>query len=100
MLTFIDYRVVVPRSPSSISTPARRDAWVRFDLDSGWHLVADADKSVLTACNGRGSATDIIAIHDNPPEDDRCALCERRRIERRWVERGLAELVSATEVVL
>jgi len=97
MLNF-DYRVGDPGKRSRVSaTPVTHPSWVRFDdYPQGYHAIVDDAASILTACNGRGSATDVVARHDNPPEEERCSLCKRRIADER-ITAGLTELRRQVE---
>jgi hypothetical protein len=98
MLSFINYQVGGSRERRAGATPDAHPSWVRFD-DSprGYHAIVDDAASILTACNGRGSATDVVARHDNPPEEERCLACSRRLTDTRRITAGLTELRRQVE---
>lgn len=72
--------------------------WRRHNAsrDSKWHAGDEVIGSFVTQCNGRWSISDELAGEvehsDSPPQDERCEVCQRARIDIVRVEQGLREL--------
>lgn len=74
---------------------ARIAVWCRHEPASTFcDVIAISDGRASTACNGSWPANDEVEISDDPPLEKRCDRCVRRHVDRKFVERGLRELVA------
>ncbi len=76
--------------------------WARHTLSTAFCEVVGANDAgrTHTSCRGSWPAGDVVEVSDTPPRDERCDECVRVGIERKEVERGLAELVAQAPVDL
>lgn len=79
--------------------------WCRYVLGDHalkecWHSIsAIGGGAIFTECGGSMSVADGPWLEARPALVDRCVACVARRAQRKLVEQGLVELVSATEVM-
>lgn len=75
----------------------------RLGGDTVWHAGAVNAGYFVTLCPGRWLVSDELVgkvVHsENPPDDKRCEVCERKRIDIEWINCGLGELVAAYDVL-
>jgi hypothetical protein len=72
--------------------------WRKRAGSLSWHFGADDDRgSFVTLCNGSWEIRDDFEMVVRPAHEDRCDQCERTRIDRIAIERGLGELAENFE---
>lgn len=78
-------------------------SWFRHKPDPKFHAGTPVDGSRLLLCTGRWPLADEdrgeVEQAEQPPHDERCAACQRVRIDQIRIERGLDELeINAREL--
>jgi hypothetical protein len=68
--------------------------WASFPPSPAMHVVHVAGATALTLCQERHATDDCTAVDGEPEYASRCDACVRVLVDRRWIERGLAELVE------